>query len=343
MRFKISIWMPLLVVFLSFTSCGEEDDEDLIGNWINCYQSDAKARSQAVSFTIGEYGYLATGYYGTNKELVKDCWRFDPSNNQWSRIDSLPDGFTGRIDAVGFSANGKGYVCTGYYNLSPTAELKDLWEFDPASDTWTRKADFPGTARYGAVAFSVNNKGYVLGGYDGTYYKDLYEYDPVTNVWTTKSSLPGNKRRYAMAFVINNIAYVFGGENNGTYLTDFFSYDASNDTWTTLRDIANTSDKSYDDDYKSIARKYGATFVINDLGYVATGDYGSIVSEVWEYNPSKDLWTEKTEFEGTPRTSAVGFTINGRGFIATGKSSSTYFDDVWEFKPFEDYVEDDHI
>ena len=40
-------------------------------------------------------------------------------------------------------------------------KYKDFWEYDPAANTWTQKADFGGTARYGAVGFSIGSKGYI--------------------------------------------------------------------------------------------------------------------------------------------------------------------------------------
>ena len=144
-----------------------------------------------------------------------------------------------------------------------------------------------------------------------------------------------------MAFVIDDIAYVVGGNNNGTYVEDFWAYDNATDTWTEKRDIADNSDDSYDDEYQSIIRQNGACFVINGYGYVSTGDNGSILSNTWEYNPTTDLWTKKTAFEGTGRTNAIGITINNRGFVLTGKTSSLYLDDVWEFHPFEEYEEND--
>ena len=40
-------------------------------------------------------------------------------------------------------------------------DLKDFWEWDQATDVWTRKADFGGIARRDAVGFSIGNKGYI--------------------------------------------------------------------------------------------------------------------------------------------------------------------------------------
>ena len=201
--------------------------------------------------------------------------------------------------------------------------------------------DFPGSARYGSVAFSANEKGYILGGYDGNYLKDLWEYDPSANSWSQKSSLPGSKRMNAAAFVIDNIAYVCTGVENATYPADFWAYDASADTWTKKRDIANNSDESYDDDYTSIVRENAVAFVINGLGYVATGDNSSVNATVWEYDPATDLWKRKTDFEGAARLNAVGFTVSNRGFVVTGKTGSTYLDDIWELEPYSTYNKND--
>ena len=63
-----------------------------------------------------------------------------------------------RLDAVGFSIGSKGYIGTG---LPISGFVKDFWEYDPATNTWTQKADFGGTARHSAVGFSIGSKGYI--------------------------------------------------------------------------------------------------------------------------------------------------------------------------------------
>ncbi len=60
--------------------------------------------------------------------------------------------------------------------------LKDFWEWDQATNVWTQKANFGGTARIGAVGFSIGNKGYIGTGMNGNgqpyAFMDLWEYDP---------------------------------------------------------------------------------------------------------------------------------------------------------------------
>ena len=335
---RLSMFIPFALILFVFNSCSDEDsDSDLVGNWVDRYDFEGVARSYGISFTIGDKAYVISGYDGDERVRLQDCWEFDPIKNQWLKRASLPG--IGRTSAIGFSVNGKGYIGTGY---DGTNKLKDFWEYDPVSNVWTQKNNFPGTARYGAVAFSVNDKGYILGGFDGNYLKDLWEYDSNTDTWTQKTSLPGNKRFNASAFVIDDIAYVVGGNNNGTYVADFWAYNASTDTWEKKRDIENSNDEeTYDDEYTSIRRQNATTFVIDGLGYLATGDMSSLLSAVWEYNPLTDLWTQKTNFEGSTRNNAVGITVQNRGFVLTGKSSNLYLDDVWEFKPLDEYNEYD--
>jgi N-acetylneuraminic acid mutarotase len=336
--------LPFLLLLLIVPSCSDDSSEDLVGNWVEKGSFSGPARSNAISFTIGNKAYIVSGYSNYYRERLRDTWEFDPSTQVWTQKDSLPDGCLGRTAGVGFSANGKGYICTGTDDNGN--KLKDVWEFDPTAGekgTWTKMAeDFGGGARYGATAFSVGNKGYVLGGYNGNYLKDFWEFDPTTKSWKNLDNFTGQKRCYGSAFVINDTAYVVGGSNNGTNVEDFYAYDANTNTWIHKRDIAdNSEDETYDDDYTSIARQDAATFVINGRGYLATGYYSGYTSKVWEYDPTTDLWEQKTSFEGSSRGNAVGITVQNRGFILTGKSSSSDYDDTWEFEPFADYDDKD--
>src|ERR1700741_4116936 len=70
---------------------------------------------------------------------------------------------------------------------------------------WTQKADFGGTARTGAVSFSIGNKGYVgTGGHDAISYKDFWEYNPLLNSWTQKADFGGTARVNAIGFCVGN-------------------------------------------------------------------------------------------------------------------------------------------
>ena len=239
---------------------------------------------------------------------------------------------------MAFTIAGKGYVGTGYDGVN---KLSDFWAYDPLSDTWESVKSFEGTARYGAVAFSINGIGYVGTGYDGSNQKDFWAYDPIANDWIQKTSFQ-SKVKDAVGFVLNNKGYICTGYHN-EYNSDFYMYDPEGDTWTAKRKTADVSDESFDDKYNSILRQRAVAFVVGTNAYITTGDVNnSPRSDVWEYNAATDLWTAKSNFEGVPRRDAVAFTTeDGRGFVTTGLSSTTYFDDIWEFKPMDESNLDD--
>ena len=244
-----------------------------------------------------------------------------------------------RTYASGFGTDMYGYVGLGYDGDN---YLNDFWRYDPSSNTWTQVSDFGGSARRAAVAFYAGGNGYVGCGYDGNHLKDFWKYNEVSDTWEQITSIGGSKRMGASAFVIDDIAYVVGGENNSNVVTDFWSFDPSSGTWTEKREIENVSDDDYDDDYGTIARSYGVAFTMYGLGYLTCGENaGSGMTSTWEYNPSDDQWTERTSYEAGTRIEAVGFSLDNRGFVLTGKSGTYQYDDMWEFFPEEEYNEND--
>lgn len=322
------IYAGVILTLIAFSGCSKNTTTTTLGNWIRRSDFDGNARSDAASFVISNKAYLGTGFDGQNR--LNDFWEYDPDLNAWIQKADFPG--AARSGAVGFAAAGNGYITTGYDGVN---YLGDCWKYDPNANTWARVSDFGGTARYAAAGFGIGDKGYLTSGYDGKYLKDFWEYDPASDQWTIKVSSGGSKRMNASAFVINNIAYLFGGTDNGGLVSDFWAYDPSQDKWMQKRGIANITDSSFDDTYTTIERDRAAAFVIGDTAYVATGENPSLINNVWEYSPNADLWTTRTAFQGSPRLGAVGFSVENRGFVATGGSGgTTVYDDLWEFQPY---------
>jgi N-acetylneuraminic acid mutarotase len=339
--FKKLFWAtPLLLCAVLLSSCdSSSEDTTYIGNWVSRADFAGVGRGYAVVFVANGKAYVVGGYNGKkrlNRSTEDSTWEYDPSSDTWTGVTSFPG--TGRTSAVAFAIGTKGYVGLGY---SDEDYLDDFWEFDTETKTWTAVDTFKGGPRYGAFAFALNGKGYVGAGYYEKDLNDFWEFDPDTKTWNIRAAVP-TKRHGSTAFVINDSAYVFGGSKNGTAIYDFYKYDASNNKWITLRETANTSDESYDDSY-SMVRVNTSSFVIDGKGYISCGESasGSVLGTTWEYNPATDLWTQKSDFEKTARTSAVGFSINNQGFLLTGKSSSSYFDDVYEFLPNDEADDND--
>lgn len=329
----------VLAALAPLVSCSGDDDEDLVGNWVELSVYRGVQRTDAAGTGVGNYGYVGTGI-DRNNDRLSDFYRYDVNSDQWTAIAEFPG--TARNSAVAFEAGGKLYVGAGYDAEVVGTYCKDFYEYDPATNQWTQIADLiTENGRIGAVAFTVNNNGYVGMGYDGTgELNDMYRYNASSDTWTEVSSFTGRKLRDAVAFTINDVAYVCTGVNNGSYRDDFYSYNAENDAWTRLNSISDATDESFDDDY-DIVRNNAVAFTTGGMGYIATGGRSAAGSTVWEYNPTTDEWTEKTGFEGSPRYNAVAFTVNGQGYVTTGQNSSYYFDDLWRFDPNAEYDDQD--
>jgi hypothetical protein len=316
---RIYLHVFSLFVLVTLVSCHKNSiPYTQSGNWVTESQLNGPARSEAVTFVIGNFAYVGTGWDGLNTRY-SDFWRYDPSNNIWAQVISMPDS-TARSSGVGFATSSKGYVGTGYNGFN---YLNDFWEFDPEGNTWTKKSNFVGSARYEAIAFGLGDFGYVGTGFDGSNaLKDFYKYDPSTDTWTDVG-FSGNKRYGAVAFTYNQKAYVVTGVNSGVMQTDFWVFNPASDTakWSELNHISNYSSDSFDDNYTTITRWNGSAFVIGDQAYISTGENGVYYTYTWQYDFATDLWVEKTPFEGPPTTGAVGFGVGGLGFIATGRSS----------------------
>lgn len=155
-------------------------------------------RYTAIGFGIGDKGYMGTGNYRSSPYVsatyYNDFWEYNPATDLWSQKSSVPnvksspfEAPKGRTNATGIAIGNKGYVGLGvhYYDT----RLKDWWEYDPATNTWVRMADFSGTQRYGASGFSIGSKGYVGGGSYYSFFNDLWEFNPLANQWTQKLNL----------------------------------------------------------------------------------------------------------------------------------------------------------
>jgi N-acetylneuraminic acid mutarotase len=191
-------------------------------------------------------------------------------------------------------------------------------------------------ARNSATGFGTDTKGYIGTGFDGrNKLNDFWEYDPLTNIWTRKSDFAGSPRYAAIGMSINNKGYI-GTGYDGNYLKDFWEYTPETDTW---------SQKNSNGGSK---RRNAACFVINGKGYLMTGiDNGTYESDVWEYDPADETWTKKRAISGDSDeeydddyseiigTYKVGFSINGKGYLATGGQSSVGVN-VWEYDPLAD-------
>jgi N-acetylneuraminic acid mutarotase len=337
---KTKILLTTVLFCFCITSCSDDpEEESTVGNWSRTTPFKGRPRFGATVFTVGGKAFVGLGYDGD--EYLSDFYVFDVASGFWEAKEKFPG--TPRERAVAFSINGKGYVGLGYNRDEEQEELKDFWEYDPNTNAWTRVADFGGTARYNTIGFAIDSKGYVGTGYDGdTYNSDFWQYDAGTNSWNEIKSYPGQKIEGGLAMVVSGKAYICSGRNNDLFNTDFWEFDPSGSevVWTNLTP---DDDDSYYDDFKAAVSRYNAvSFTLEDKVYIVggVGSSNATTGTVYEFDPTSYLWDERTSFEGSARSLAVAYVLEGRAFVGTGQNGSSRYDDVWEFKPHETYDED---
>jgi N-acetylneuraminic acid mutarotase len=299
----------------------------------------------SISFPAGDdpyvFGFGASigikGYFfnGSLKE-------FDPASNTWTRRPGSPVDFS---PGFAFVLDGKLYEGSGIGSNDQFKYAKQVWAYDPTTETWTRKADFPGAARLQPFAFSTSSYGYVGGGDasgEDLNFNDFWRYDAATDTWKQMNDYPGNKINYFeqfSGFTINNSGYVF---ESGTGplrapIGDAYSnnvslwkYDESNDSW---------QQRATFDKYQNY--NTSSVFTIGDKAYLTIGTIDSPVvngevktNNFWEYNAITNTWIQRTDVPGGDRPFSKSFSIGDKGYVGLGAAS--VFDvhsDFYEYIP----------
>jgi hypothetical protein len=252
--------------------------------------------------------------------------------DRWRKLNNFPGGEI--YKGVGYAINGKGYAGMGT-KISNDLQ-KVLWEFNPATETWIRKADFPGAGRILPFIFVNSRYGFVGGGqsYDNTAsqvpYTDFYRYNPVLNTWTRMADAPLVEKSY-----IGGFASTISNLHAANLAQGFISrYAEETNIWS---QIPAEGSSRYN---------YPGTFSINNKIYFVCGMNINLANGttnmVWEFDTETNIMTRKKDFPGLSRYGGFGFSINNTGFIGCGMNviyspvSVKYLNTVYKYHPEND-------
>jgi hypothetical protein len=160
----------------------------------------------------------------------------------WSTGAAMP---AARLGAGGGSAPcvGGGGDCLYVAGGTPDGDFSSftftLFEYNPATDTWTQRASVPGNPSiYGqALGAGASCAGKIYFGGDWRGYADFFGYDPATDTWTQLASIPSpaGKMTPALACGPDDKLYLIGGDSQGGWIdltnNKVFAYDISGNTW----------------------------------------------------------------------------------------------------------------
>jgi len=282
--------------------------------------------------------------------LSNESWEYDPASDQWKRLADFPG--EPRQSAAGFSIGNKLYVGTG----TPFGYLtfKDFYEYDPFTDTWTEKTPIFSN-RYGTVGFSIDGKGYIVGGdyWDktGVYRRSgrTYQFDPEGGEKNELGHPKGIWRRMdhmgvaimdASGFVLNGKAYVVTGRLPDRETERIFVFDPNKGE---LDTTVNKPKGLWGEEYPFLdrGRTNAVAFSLGGKAYLGTGAQNNFPEyhDLWQYDAETDKWTETFGLPSFSRYGAAIFTINDKAYIIGGYiikgRKKVLTNEVWEFTPLE--------
>ena len=283
---KILLYSFLLILF---TATG-------YSQWTEIQKYGGGMSKGAFSFVINNQAYVGGA--------AKSFWEFDQTTQSWTQKADF--GGTQRSYAFSFTINGKGYAGGGDTASDYTHVTNDFWQYDPAANSWTKKANYGGGARDGCFSFVINGYAYVGIGFNGSaIVNDYWKYDPQADSWSNAGFFMGQPTLYPAYFVINNKAYIC---TNSSYL---YQFDPATNQWTEKAS------------YPGKTRQAAIGFEINGKGYVGLGvnsNYNTSFQDICEYDPVYDTWISHAEMTYPIQNSAwsVGFTIGNTIYAGTG-------------------------
>jgi N-acetylneuraminic acid mutarotase len=215
-------------------------------------------------------------------DVAANTWRVI-SNATETRVFAFNLNGVGNIGDKLYFSGGKDY---GSGSLTIT---NAVWRFDPATETFSRKANMPLFTADGVTGV-IGDKLYVLPGTcSGDGYpnpgfcaqepiRKLFRYNPATNIWVTKASAP-HYHKNGVGGVINNKFYVAGGFKDFQPIADLDVYDPATNTWKTLAPLPT-----------ALNGVVGAVLQ-GQLFVIGTNSVGSI--RHYAYNPTSNKWNAK--------------------------------------------------
>ncbi|MEM8897991.1 MAG: kelch repeat-containing protein [Bacteroidota bacterium] len=303
-----------IVIDLNGKLAETEEKLNVYTYWREIGRFPGNERYGAVSFTIGNKGYVATG---KNREgdSFNDLWEFDPKESSWTQKENFPG--MARAFAVGFSINGKGYVGFGYGENGPY--LNDLWEYEPASNTWAEKLSNRDILTFGNAHFVIDGKLHLYS------IRNAFIYDPDLNQYSPATPFQDDERTLTTGLSMNGNGYIIAGQElvGNRLKNDFWQYRKESDTWIELQEIPGG------------ARDGIAAFPLNNKIFAGLGGiWGGRDVDFYQFDPTLNAWSRIQDFKGDKRELPVSFVIEGKGYIGLGrKTRNEPLKDFWEFDP----------
>jgi N-acetylneuraminic acid mutarotase len=267
------------------------------------------------------------------------------AQGKWVKLAPFPEPAE---ELLGVAAGGKLHVFCG---LAPGWKpIGMVYEYDPASDKWTKKRPMPLLSHH--VAFTERaGKIYAFGGFTlpesgpaaWVPIDNAWEYDPAADTWKALAPMP-TKRGSPVAVTLGDRMYVIGGATTppGSKETAVHpqrphisvgtveEYDPASNTWRARMPMPTP-------------RNHATAGVVNGKVYVIGGRIGaafisagsSNVDAVEEYDPAADAWGAAKAKMPSARSAMASGVHGGRIYVTGGEGQNAQM--MYTFRALEGY------
>ena len=251
---------------------------------------------------------------------------YDPETDTWERRMDMP---TPRSAISTSVVDGKIFVIggaqvkkiKGYRGWAiETKKLPTVEMYDPATDTWTQKADMPTVRSYLSTSV-MDGKIYAIGGMSSSTEQGRLEtvevYDPATDTWAKTESI-NHARSCAAISVVNGEMYAMGGRgwsgiqsDPDPYLASVEVFNLKANQWQEITEMP-TPRTSH-----TASIVDGKVYVIG--GYIQEGKEYKNLATIEIYDPAADHWTQAPDML-IGRSGHTTEVIDGQIYIFGGDS-----------------------
>lgn len=338
------------------------------------------ARVGAVAFAIDGKGYYGlgqdtTGHFETatvggklqtyyKRGYLKDFWRYDPGTNTWTQLGDFPGDARAYASGASHRDGDKASLVFGIGEWVDPADTNvkskyynDNWIYSATSDTWTKKADFPGAIRANAVAMVLDSLypasttvnltiNGITAGAPGTGYIELSGNQAVKMMNAGAFNITGSTNNNG-AYTVKTAAFFGGvtlvkvnqtlvspGANLGT-LDYLFHYNEGIPTlyaglgdsgvfneyfndWWKYDILTNTWVQRENFPSVTTAKINAGSFYFANVGFIVGGFDGVWSKDFFQYDGIADSWQQYPDYKDSGRFQAVSWMFGQTGYYGAG-------------------------
>lgn len=279
-----------------------EGEDVLLSSWTSMASQLVPTYASA-SFIIDNIVYIIGGLL-PDFTPTNTCQAYDIQTNTWSMKANYPMVIE---SSISFALNDVGYLIGGLNSRTTPIEYYDsVYTYNPTTNTWTKKNNFPiKTANVGAGTI-CNGKAYVNTGLGITSYKDIYVYNEENDSWAIETSFPTVCVSCAVGAIGNKLYFIGGDDAHDGILKETRIYDITTKTWSFGKDMITP-------------RSYVGALVNGNYIYVCGGFDKTLysVDTVEQYDAVANTWRPQSPMQYA-KTSPNGVTYGSYGYIIGG-------------------------